>query len=102
MELFSEIYSSYYTVVAQILTKSHISEKEMTQLIQKNAFSESAMYLIPQLKSNWSLLSEKEGTYKSNLKKTPEMPLTILQKRWIKSLLSDSRIRLFLDEDAIT
>ena len=40
----------------------------------------------------WPLIKE---DYTTPLKHKPSMPLTTLQKRWLKALLSDPRIQLF-------
>lgn len=99
MELFSEIYSAYYAAVSEILSKKETDEKEMQEIIGRKAFSESAFFLLPKLKNEWGLLKKNsDGKYISVLKNKPEMPLTLLEKRWIKSLLSDEKSALFIDE----
>lgn len=100
MELFSEIYSCYYSVTSRIIKNSPLSEKQMNELINSNAFSESALYLMPKLcnEDGWGLLSKTDNNFSSSLCTLTKFPLTILEKRWIKSLLQDPRIRLFLDD----
>ncbi len=94
--IFNEIYSAYYNAVAKILTKAsepHITEKELQNQVIENAFSESVLTILPNLKSaKWPLL---RGDLSSVLKHTPTIPLTTLQKRWLKSLLDDPRVKLF-------
>ena len=94
--IFSELYSAYYNAVAGILTKAMdrgVSEKELQSVVVKNAFSESVLTILPALKSGkWPLLND---DLSSVLKHPPTMPLTTLQKRWLKSLLDDPRIKLF-------
>lgn len=102
MELFSEIYSAYYNAVSKILSQKNLSEKDMEKIIRENAFSDSAFYLLPKLKNDWYLLSEKDKIYNSRLKEIPSVPLTSIEKRWLKSILSDPKASLFLDGDTIS
>ena len=99
--LFSEVYGSYFAVVSDILTEAAagtLTERRMTQLVQEKAFAESGLSIPAALKSgDWPLLDE---NMKSVLRHAPSMPLTELQKRWLKSLLSDPRIALFVPDAA--
>lgn len=94
--IFSELYSVYYHTVANILAKaleSNMTEKELQQQVLENAFSESVLTITPALKSGrWPLL---KSDLTSVLYRKPAMPLTILEKRWIKAIMNDPRIRLF-------
>ena len=85
--LFSELYSAYYNTVAAVLTEavSHpVSKERLTELIEKYAFGESIV-AIPEAfrEERWQLLKA-DGT--TPLKKVPSMPLTLLQKRWLKAV----------------
>ena len=94
--LFHEIYGSYYNTVASILTQAvngPLTAQAMTDLIREKAFGESGLSIPGALRSgNWPLLDQ-DG--RSVLQHTPSRPLTLLEKRWLKSLLSDPRIALF-------
>ena len=94
--LFSEIYGSYFQVVAAILAeaaKGCLSDKRMTELVSKKAFAESTLTIPSSLKNGtWPLLKQDMSTV---IRNTPTMPLTLLQKRWLKALLQDPRIALF-------
>ena len=94
--LFSEIYGSYFNVVAAILSEASdgkLTDRRMTELVREKAFAESALTIPASLKSGtWPLLDQE---YHSVLHHKPTMPLTTLQKRWLKALLSDPRIALF-------
>ena len=94
--LFSEIYGSYFHVVADILTEAAdgcLTERRVTELIREKAFAESALFIPAALKSgDWPLLDEE---WKSVLRYKPTMPVTTLEKRWLKSLTLDPRIALF-------
>lgn len=106
MELFSEIYGCYYSVVAQILRRAHgngLTRAEIDRIVSENAFSESVLHLLPRLLGGeWDLLRDEDSQYNSKLEHTEtSFPLTQLQKSWLKSLLRDRRIRLFLDEEQL-
>lgn len=105
MELFSEIYSCYYKVVEKILnaaSKEAVTKEEITELINNNGFSESAFYILPKLfQGDWQFLEEKESKYLSKLKNNAKRPLSLLEKAWLKALLSDKRIVLFLKDQEI-
>jgi hypothetical protein len=105
MELFSEIYSCYYKVVDKILNaalENPLSKLDITKIIDDNAFSESAFYIIPKLlDGEWNLMKSKDNKYISKLEGKIKLPVTNLEKAWLKSLLSDRRIRLFLKDDQI-
>lgn len=94
--LFSEIYGSYFNVVAAVLTEASdgtLTANRLTAIMQEKAFAESALSISAALKSeDWPLLN---SDLRSVLQHKPTMPLTLLQKRWLKALLSDPRIALF-------
>lgn len=93
--LFSEIYSAYFGAVAAIIKKAQegeLSQREITNIINEKAFSESFLAILPALKSGkWLVM---DGNFHTPIKNPPQMPPTLLQKRWLKSLLSDPRIAL--------
>lgn len=94
--IFSELYSSYYHTVAEILrqaTDHPVGKEELRNIIEKNAFEESILNIEPALtEEKWQLLKA-DGT--SVVKKKPQMPLTMLQKRWLKAISLDPRMKLF-------
>jgi hypothetical protein len=94
--IFSELYSAYYNAVAAILSAvldGEHSEKELQKMISERAFAESALTVMPSLKSEkWQLIRSDMTT---PLIHKPSMPLTVLQKRWLKAISLDPRIRLF-------
>lgn len=99
--LFSEIYGRYYQTVAVILQEAvegTLTRKQLNQIVQQEAFGESLMTIPDALLSGqWPLLNKEMET---SLASPPQMPLTTLQKRWLKALLQDSRIRLFDVDDS--
>lgn len=94
--IFSELYSVYYNTVAAILTraaKGDATEQELQQLVIDTAFSESIMTIMPSLKSEkWQLFHQDMS---SVLRHNPTMPLTTLEKRWLKAIAEDPRMKLF-------
>lgn len=107
MELFHEIYSCYFDVVRRILAEAQdtpVSEKKMEEIASAHGFQETALAILPKLTGgDWPLLEAAgDKTYRSKLSHAPRTPLTSLQKSWLKALLADRRIRLFLtDEDIV-
>lgn len=107
MEFFSEIYGCYYRIVAEILARSKmdtISRQEIMDITERFGFAESLLTVPNKLLSGqWSFLEKvAENEYTSRLGHCPQIPLTLLQKRWIKSLVYDRRISLFLTDDALS
>ncbi len=94
--IFSELYSAYYNVMAKIIDKAieHPLEKgELREIVEKYAFGESILNIEPAiLEEKWQLI-KKDGT--TPLTNKPELPLTNLQKSWLKAISLDSRIKLF-------
>ncbi|MFR6332520.1 MAG: hypothetical protein ACLUOI_29515 [Eisenbergiella sp.] len=103
MELFHEIYSSYINVVQCILTEAHqspITLGRMEEIAAENAFAESALAILPKLTGDdWPLLTPcGDHTFRSRLAHPTHIPLSTLQKSWMKALLEDRRIRLFFSD----
>lgn len=94
--IFSELYSAYYNTVAAIISKiieGECSEKELQKVVYDRAFGESVLTIIPSFKNEkWQLVHSDMTT---PLEHKPTMPLTILQKRWLKAISLDPRIKLF-------
>ncbi len=97
--IFSELYSTYYNTVARILKAAiehPLPKEELRSLIEKNAFGESILNIEPAImEERWQVLTPDGVTA---MKHTPTMPLTLLEKRWLKAIFQDPRIRLFTGE----
>ena len=94
--LFNEVFGSYYQVTALVLceaVKGNLTQKGLTELVQERAFLES-VFALPQglLGEKWRLL---HCDLTTPIQEGPTMPLTLMQKRWLKALLLDPRIQLF-------
>ena len=94
--IFSELYSAYYNTVAAIISRileGERSEKELQKIVTERAFGESGLTILPSLKTEkWQLVHPDMTT---PLEHKPTMPLTTLQKRWLKAISLDPRVRLF-------
>lgn len=102
MELFTEIYNCYFQIVDEICktaATTEITEKDMFKLATCFGYEESGLTIVPKLTTgNWNLLSKAKNGYLSKIDNADVLPLTTLQKRWLKALLLDERINLFLDQ----
>lgn len=108
---FSELYSKYYTLTQHILslaTDQSISINELREIVDRDGFLESPLSYLPPLTTQdaegYHLLikektSSKEACYRSVLQQPPLPYLTNLEVGWLKSLLSDQKLHLFLDEE---
>jgi len=94
--LFSEIYGKYYSAVAAILraaVSGTLTEVEITRIVRDKAFVESTLRIPAALKTEeWPLI---DFSLRTPLAHEPGTPLSLLEKRWMKALLTDPRIRLF-------
>ena len=97
--IFSELYSAYYNAVAGILRAAvdHPPGKgEIRRIVEEYAFGESILNIEPALaEERWQLLLPDGST---PIRRAPTMPMTTLQKRWLKAIALDPRVRLFADE----
>ena len=94
--IFSELYSAYYNTIAKILENildGRADKASIYTTIQENAFQESILNILPAIREEkWQVITKK---YQTPIRHVPTMPLTLLQKRWLKAILMDERIRLF-------
>lgn len=94
--IFNEIYSVYYNTVAKIITSiinGKNDEKTINRIINENAFGDSVLTILPSIKSEkWQIIKKDMTT---PIKHIPTMPLTIIQKQWLKAISLDPRIKLF-------
>jgi hypothetical protein len=100
--LFSEIYSAYYNTVAKIICaaqKSQLDSDLLYEIVKKSAFQESVTTIGTALESGkWPLVKK---DYSTNIKNVPTMPLSLLQKQWLKAILNDKRIKLFVNPEIL-
>ena len=96
---FSELYGAYYTAVAKIIRKaieSPLNMNDIRGIIEETAFSESAMNIEAALRDEkWQLITKDGNTPIVNV---PTLPLTNLEKRWMKAISLDPRVKLFTED----
>lgn len=94
--LFHEMFSVYYLTVSLILREAlmgNLTEKRMEAIIRENAFTESILSILPAIKSEeWPVCT---CSFQTPLTHEPVMPVSLLERRWLKALLQDPRIALF-------
>lgn len=100
--VFSEVYGTYYNVVAKVLAQAmdgRLSAEGLQELVCAGGYGDSALQLLPALsEGTWRLLTPELTT---PLQNKPKMPLTLLQKRWLNTLLLDEKIGLFFTDEQI-
>lgn len=105
MMLFHEMYGAYFRIAARVLGEAPLNVQRLQYIVAEEGFRDSVLFvpqkLIPQKDgSDWGLLRQNpDGTLSAVTKHPPVMPLTLLQKRWLKARLSDPKMRLFLDDE---
>ena len=96
---FSELYGAYYTAVAKLIGKaieSPIAINDIRAIIEENAFGESVINIESSLMNEkWQLIT-KEG--ETPIVNKPTLPLTNLEKSWLKAISLDPRIKLFTED----
>lgn len=104
-ELFSEMYNCYYQVVKALISEQNsITDSSLRTQIKCMGYEESVLYLLPKIMSgDWNLFEKQaNGNLTPKLSQDFYVPLTNLQRSYLKALLLDDKIRLFLDEAQIS
>lgn len=102
-EIYDEMYGVCYSTVSRIIEEAldhRLTEKEIRSIVSKHAFGECISYINDHViekkdkkdNQHWQLIA-KDGS--TGLQHIPSRPLTLLQKRWLKSISLDPRMRLF-------
>lgn len=101
MKLFSEIHSTYYQITEKILKRKSVTKADIMEIIREYGFSETMLFLEPELtgENGYGLLKKNGGNFESILKKEPHVPLSLLEKSWLCSVLKDPKSNLFLDKE---
>lgn len=86
------------TEILSQAVQGNLTGTTLRKIVNEKAFAESGLVIPDALENGtWKLLDE---TYETPLRNPPKMPMTLLQKRWLKALLLDPRIRLFAPDTA--
>ena len=94
--LFSEYYGEYFACVAMILSEAvegTLTKEKISEIAARQGLGESVLTIPANLQNgNWPLIT---SDCKTPVRHIPPHPITLLQRRWLKTLLLDPRIRLF-------
>lgn len=103
-ELFSEIYNCYFQVVKALIESNRaISMSEAEHKIKSMGFEESIFYLLPKLTGDeWGFFETRNNKLISKLSPDFFLPFSNLQKAYIKSILLDEKMKLFLTDQEIS
>ncbi len=104
MQLYSELYNCYYNIMHDLLNKNGgFSRPELETTVTASGFQETVLYLLPKITDGeWTFFKKDGELYLSTLDDKPPFVLSLLQKRWLKAILSDVRIQLFFSEEQLT
>ena len=82
------LYQANHTAV-----RGGLNENDIISIVGKSAFGESILSLPQKIKNEkWGLLT---SDLKTPIKNKPQMPLTDMEKRWLRAVLDDPRVKLF-------
>lgn len=95
-KVFNEIFGTYYNILTEIVNSEPKSENEIMQLIQRKCFNESDLLLQNRFEA-FPFLDEVQGKWQSVLENKSVLPLTSIEKSWLKAIIADPRINLFID-----
>ena len=95
--IFNEVFSTYYTVLREIINSKPMDTKELQTFIKARGSDESNLFLLDNF-NKLSFLEEINGKWQSKLEGKLEQPFTNLEKSWLKAIISDPKIKLFADE----
>ena len=109
LPLFHEVYGRYYRIAEKILEeaarKGGITKARVNAIAGEEGFAESVLTLPGAMTEDWHLLLEGvDGKTLTSILDNEEdpsnlrLPLTLLEKRWIKAVLLDPKAALFPDE----
>lgn len=104
MELFDKIYNCYFQVVSCILDEASIqpaTKAGIQSVFDEMGFLESGFTMIPKLTDGtWNFLDQTgNDLFVAKLDTLEDVPLTNLQRSWMKALLEDVRFQLFFTAD---
>ena len=95
--LFSEIFGCYYQVITEIVNNSPLSTEEIRNIININGYTETCFHLLPKLET-LPFIEKRNGKYYSLLENKIKMPITNIEKSWLKAISKDSRFGLFVND----
>ena len=103
--IFDEVYSLYYHTVTEIINKlAHdncIYESDIIEIATKNGIKHTTDITDPFIYNEWNLASPTKDFSAKGTKIVPsitneiDIPLSTIQKRWLKAISLDPRFKLF-------
>lgn len=105
-QLFHEIYGTYFSIVKYILNQQQpLTAKKLEIITRNQGFRDSFLQLLPSIQNKrnpWYLCVEKEPAiwYPVTKNHSPIIH-TNLERRWLKTLLTDTRLSFFLEDKDI-
>ena len=94
--IFQEIYGCYYRCIEKMINLAidgELDENKMLEVIHDNAFEESHLQIMPALQEHkWQLFDDEMHT---PFKHHSTLPLTYIEKQWLKAISLDPKIKLF-------
>ncbi|MBE5871448.1 MAG: WYL domain-containing protein [Lachnospiraceae bacterium] len=94
--IFHEIYGCYYNAVARLIRLAidgELTEEKIYTIASESAYGESFLTISEAIRSQeWQLI---DANLQTPILNPPKMPLTVLEKRWLKTILTDKRAGLF-------
>ena len=94
--IFNEIYSIYFLTMQRIIEQcidGDCDDKKAQEIIREYSFNESFVPILSAIKKEeWKVVTK---NYQTPIKDKPQIPLTLLQKRFLKTISLDDRFKLF-------
>lgn len=109
MELFNETKNKYYDIIIDLIfhfdeeNKIHfnkLSSMLNSELIGNNINFKNAL-LLKNCEDNLHILKDENGVYSLNVDSNIPIIPTLIEKTWLKHMLDEDLIRLFLDKETI-
>jgi RNA-splicing ligase RtcB/predicted DNA-binding transcriptional regulator YafY len=118
MELFEEVKNRYFHIVFTVLNECQagLSKEDIIKIIDKEDFQEKIIgkdfqsfegLLLNEYEDseNFNLIHNKDGSFTPNNRSTKKPPvpvrLSTVEKSWLKNLLAEPALRLFLSDSTI-
>lgn len=97
--LFHEIYNNYFNAAAKAIEYAidgKLNKKSLDKIVDRYAFGESFITIPDKVSYEWNLIDDE---FETPIMNKATMPLSELQRRWLRSILDDPRLRLFMGTD---
>ncbi len=100
--LFSEVFSTYYRVIAKIMNEGPMNDQKLQKLIKEQCYDESDLFLSDIIeKCDFINKDNQENCWQSSFNGKIIQPLSKIEKSWLKTIIQDPKFRLFVDDKII-